>query len=96
MKNTKMMNLPIEKLEPHKNLNGLDIELLGLMGEMYTTKLNSPFSSFVIKHGLSYLDALCSIRFDICPREDRRQIAKVLKMILKKTNELVAEAEKGL
>jgi hypothetical protein len=87
--------IPVSELQKDSRLKECDQELLTFFKEMYETNLNSEMSEFVFKHGMSYLDALCSIRFDICPRNDKKQIVKVMEMILKKTNELMDEAKEG-
>ena len=88
--------LNIDELQSHPNLKAVDPELISFFEEMFDTNLNSEFSTFVYKHGMSYLDSLCSIRFNKCPRSDKRQIVKVMEMILKKTNERIAEAKDGI
>jgi len=93
----KIAMIPINKIVPHPKLKeDLDEELLKLMDELCTTHFNSRFSEPVVQHGLSYLDALCSIRFDVCPRNDKRKIVQVLEMVIKKTNDLMTEAKRGI
>ncbi len=94
--NEKLQTIPVNELHKHPKLKDPDTELLEFFKEMYSVNLNSEFSTFVFKHGMSYLDALCSIRFDICPRNDRRHIVKIMEMVINKTNELMDEAKRGL
>ncbi len=59
-------------------------------------QFNNELAEFPVTHGIAYLDILCSVKFDALGRNDKKKIVEVMEMVLRKTNELMAEAKEGL
>ena len=73
--------IPIEKLEHDPNLKECDKGLLDLMSKAYDWKLKNDASKHIIKEGLSYLDSLCSLRFDIIQANDKKLVRDTMRFM---------------
>lgn len=93
--NARYEYLPINELKPHENLKEIDNELIDFMGEIMSTNINSGWAVPTVKHSLSYLDALCSLKFEILGKKDKKTIESVLNFIVKKSAERLHELTKG-
>ena len=66
-----IQTVPINEIQHDENLKECDQDLLNLMLKSYSWKIESGMANAIISYGLSYLDSLCSLRFDITPIEDK-------------------------
>lgn len=68
-------DIPLDQIQHDENLKECDDELLELMAQVYEwqdkAKVKNCLSKGIITKGCSYLDSLCSLRFDITPPDDR-------------------------
>lgn len=88
--------IPVDKLTPHENLKEIDNELVKFMTEIYGTNINSMWAEPTIQNALSFLDSLCSVKFEILGRNDQKTIEKVLEFVLKKSTERINELKRGI
>lgn len=67
--------VPIDKIQHNPNLKECDAELMELIMKRFDWAekglVKNNLSKCIILKGCSYLDALCSLRFDITPIEDK-------------------------
>lgn len=67
--------IPIEQLQHDPNLKECDMEIVELIGKRFDWAeqglVSNDLSKCIIMKGCSYLDALCSLRFDITPPDDK-------------------------
>ncbi|MCI1966571.1 MAG: hypothetical protein LKJ17_10645 [Oscillospiraceae bacterium] len=89
-------NIPASELQHDHRLKECDQELTGFISQTLDWQFNNELAAFPVQHGIRYLDALCSVKFDILGRNDRQKIFEVMQMILKMTNELLPEAAMGI
>lgn len=66
--------VPIDQIQHDPNLKECDKELLDLMTKAYGWNIKNDASMRIIREGLSYLDSLCSLRFDITPLDDKKLV----------------------
>lgn len=70
-----MTEIPINQIQHDPNLKECDPEILNLMQHWYEWAekglVSKDLSKCIIAEGCSYLDSLCSLRFDITPPDDR-------------------------
>lgn len=64
----------IDQIQHDPNLKECDKELLDLMTKAYDWNIKNDASMRIIREGLSYLDSLCSLRFDITPLDDKKLV----------------------
>ena len=75
------LNQFVQNLVHNENLKEVDEELLELMDKSYEWKIKNPASKQIIGAGLGYLDSLCSLRFDVTPEDDRKQVRTAMRWI---------------
>ena len=61
----------------------LDMELLQLMVEM------SPFHNMFIQNALRYMDTLCSTRFELFQKQDRKFVVRVIQLAMKNSQMII-------
>lgn len=70
--------VPVDKIVHDPNLKEPDKEVIGLITKRFEwaeqNLVKNPLSKCIIMKGCDYLDALCSLRFDITPVEDKALI----------------------
>lgn len=75
------LNHFVQNLVHNESLKEVDEALLELMDKSYEWKIKNPTSKQIISAGLSYLDSLCSLRFDITPEDDRERVRTAMRWI---------------
>lgn len=82
--------IPIEQIQHDPNLKECDPEVLGLMQHRYGWAekglVSNDLSKCIIMKGCAYLDALCSLRFDITPPDDKAAIRDTMYYVGNYTN----------
>lgn len=67
--------IPIEELQHDPNLKECDMEIVDLISKRFDWAeqglVSNDLSKCIIMKGCSYLDSLCSLRFDITPADDK-------------------------
>lgn len=85
-----VQKIPYEKLEHDPNLKECDMEVVDLIANTYEwaeqNLVKNTMSKCIIMKGCDYLDALCSLRFDITPTEDKVLIRNTMHYIGNFTN----------
>lgn len=70
--------IPIDQIQHDENLKECDMEVVELISKRFEWAeqglVSNNLSKCIIIKGCSYLDALCSLRFDITPPDDRALI----------------------
>ncbi|MDF1496316.1 hypothetical protein [Caproiciproducens sp. CPB-2] len=85
--------IPVDQLQYDSRLKECDDELVSFISQTLDWQFNNELAQFPVKHGIEYLDALCSVKFDTLGRNDKKKIIEVMEMVLKKT---IGEAKQGL
>lgn len=89
-KNCGYKKIPINKLVHDSNLKECDIEVVDLMLKLFSWaekgSVKNNLSNGIISKGCSYLDALCSVRFDITPNEDKALVRDTMYYVGNVTN----------
>jgi hypothetical protein len=82
--------IPIELLEHDDNLKECDEEILDLISKQFELAeyklVSNDLSKCIIMKGCSYLDSLCSLRFNITPPDDRAMIRNTMYYVGNFTN----------
>jgi hypothetical protein len=82
--------VPIDQIEHDENLKECDEELLELIAKRFEWAeqelVTNALSRCIIVKGCSYLDALCSLRFDITPPDDKAMIRNTMYYVGNLTN----------
>ena len=79
------------------DLRECDSELVGFIAKHYERKKNGKekmvniYAEFVIEHAISYLDFLCSLRFDLLSDEDKGRVSETMSLVVKKTAQFQGE-----
>lgn len=94
--NARVKKIPVDQIVDNPDIKPCDNELIELIAKTFDWQFNNELAQFPVQHGISYLDSLCSVRFDKLGRSDKRKIVEIMQMVLKKTNELMDEATNGL
>lgn len=92
-KNFKMVGrkeIPIDQIHHDPNLKECDMEVVQLMVKRFDWAeqglVKNDMSKCIIINGCSYLDALCSLRFDITPPDDKALIRDTMYYVGNYTN----------
>lgn len=82
--------LPIDQIQHDPNLKECDTDIVDLISKRmdWAEKglVSNDLSKCIIMKGCDYLDALCSLRFDITPRDDRAAIRDTMYYVGNFTN----------
>lgn len=82
--------VPIDHIQQDPNLKECDTDILELISKRLDWAeqglINNDLSKCIIMKGCSYLDALCSLRFDITPPDDKAAIRDTMYYIGNFTN----------
>lgn len=73
--------ISIDQLQHDENLKECDQELLDFMMKAHTWKIKSSKAKNIVKYALSYLDSLCSLRFDITPSDDKKVVRDTMHVV---------------
>lgn len=88
--NVGYQEIPIDKLEHDPNLKECDMEVLELISKRFDWAeqglVSNNLSKCIIIKGCSYLDSLCSIRFDITPADDKALVRDTMYYVGNFTN----------
>jgi hypothetical protein len=95
-KNESYKAILASELQHDSRLKECDGELVSFISQTLDWQFNNELAAFPVQHGIEYLDALCSIKFDTLGRNDRQKIFEVMQMILKMTSQLLPEAAMGI
>ena len=82
--------IPIDQIQHDPNLKECDPEILELMNKRFDWAeqglVSNDLSKCIIIKGCAYLDALCSLRFDITPPDDKAAIRDTMYYVGNYTN----------
>ena len=82
--------MPIDQIQHDPNLKECDQEIIELIAKRFEWAeqglVSNDFSKCIIMKGCSYLDALCSLRFDITPPDDKASIRDTMYYVGNFTN----------
>ena len=73
--------IPIDQIQHDPNLKDCDMEVVELISKRFDWAdeglVSNDLSKCIIIKGCSYLDSLCSLRFDITPNDDKALIREL-------------------
>ncbi len=82
--------VPIDQIQHDPNLKECDMEVIELISKRFDWAeqglISNDLSKCIIMKGCSYLDALCSLRFDITPPDDKAAIRDTMYYVGNFTN----------
>lgn len=85
-----MREIPLDQIQHDSNLKECDTDIVDLISKRmdWAEKglVNNDLSKCIIMKGCDYLDALCSLRFDITPPDDRAAIRDTMYYVGNFTN----------
>lgn len=87
---TRYQEIPINQIQHDPNLKECDMEVVELISKRFDWAeqglVKNALSKCIIMKGCSYLDALCSLRFDITPVDDKVLIRDTMHYVGNYTN----------
>lgn len=87
---TKYQEIPIDEIQHDPNLKECDMEVVELIKKRFDWAekglVRNPLSKCIIMKGCSYLDSLCSLRFDITPIDDKVLVRNIMHYVGNFTN----------
>lgn len=85
-----IVELPLSEIHDNEDLKSCDTEVLDLITKRMDwaeqNLVESDYSKCIIMKGYSYLDALCSLRFDITPSDDKAVIRDIMNYVANVAN----------
>ncbi len=82
--------IPIDQIQHDPNLKECDMEIVELISKRFDWAehglISNDLSKCIIMKGCSYLDSLCSLRFDITPPDDKASIRDTMYYVGNFTN----------
>ncbi len=84
--NSGIQTIPLDQIVHDDNLKECNPELLDLMSKSYGWNITNEIAFNIINYGLSYMDSLCALRFDITPVEDKVLIRDTMEHISNMAN----------
>ena len=86
--------VPMKQLQHDENLKECDMEIVDLIGKRMDWAeqglVTNDYSKAIILKGCSYLDSLCSLRFDITPNDDKVSVRNIMYYIGNATKMFIA------
>ena len=79
--NVGIKKVAVDQIHHDENLKECDPELLEFMGKSYGWIFANDAVQKIVSNGLSYLDSLCSLRFDITPSKDKKVIRDTIRFV---------------
>lgn len=85
-----IVKLPLSEIQDNEDLKACDTEVLDLIEKRMNwaeqNLVKNDYSKAIIILGCNYLDALCSLRFDITPPDDKAAIRDTMNYVANVTN----------